>query len=72
MVGIARGPKEFSPSDLAAELGFRALSSIQDPLRDLEESGLITRRPKAANRVRYQRNKSRGWAWAEELAASIE
>jgi hypothetical protein len=72
MVGIARGPREFSPSELAVELGFRALSSIQDPLRDLEESGLITRMPKVANRVRYRRNKSRGWAWAQELAAFVE
>lgn len=69
MVGIARGSREFTLSELAGELGFQNLSSIQDPIRDLEESQLITRIPKLANKVRYRRNKSLAWKWAEELAA---
>lgn len=69
MVGIARGAKEFFLADLANDLGFENLSSIQDPIRDLENSGLITRMPKAAQRVRFRRNKSLAWKWVEELAA---
>lgn len=69
MVGIARGSREFFLGDLAAELGFENLSSIQDPVRDLEASGLITRLPKAAQRVRFRRNKSKAWGWVEELAS---
>lgn len=69
MVGIARGGREFTLSDLAVNLGFENLSSIQDPIRDLEASELITRVPKVANKVRFQRNKSLAWKWAEELAS---
>jgi hypothetical protein len=68
MVGIARGPRDFFLADLAADLGFENLSSIQDPIRDLEASDLITRLPKSAQRVRFRRNSSRVWSWAEELA----
>ena len=68
MIGIARGSKEFFLADLATELGFENLSSIQDPVRDLEASGLITRLPKSAQRVRFRRNRSKVWSWAEELA----
>ena len=69
MVGIARGSKEFFLADLVDDLCFENLSSIQDPIRDLEASDLITRIPKAAQRVRFRRNKSLAWKWAEELAA---
>jgi len=69
MVGIARGGREFALSELAAELGFENLSSIQDPIRDLEAAELITRMPKVANKVRFRRNKSHAWRWAEELAS---
>lgn len=69
MVGIARGGREFVLSDLASSLGFENLSSIQDPIRDLEASELIARMPKAANKVRFRRNKSLAWRWAEELAS---
>jgi hypothetical protein len=69
MVGIARGSREFFLADLADDLGFENLSSIQDPIRDLETSELITRIPKAAQKVRFRRNKSLAWKWAEELAS---
>lgn len=69
MVGIARSGREFALSDLASRLGFENLSSIQDPIRDLEAAELITRLPKVANKVRFRRNKSLAWKWAEELAS---
>lgn len=69
MVGIARASREFFLGDLVDDLGFENLSSIQDPIRDLEASDLITRMPKAAQRVRFRRNKSLAWKWVEELAA---
>jgi len=67
MLGIARGRKEFILSDLARELGFENLSSIQDPIRDLEESGLIERLPKVSNKVRFRRNSSLAWRWVKEV-----
>lgn len=69
MIGIARGGREFALSKLAEDLGFENLSSIQDPIRDLEASELITRIPRVANKVRFRRNKSYAWKWAEELAS---
>lgn len=69
MVGIARGGREFVLSKLADELGFENLSSIQDPIRDLEAAELISRMPKVANKVRFRRNKSYAWTWAKELAS---
>lgn len=71
MVGIARSDGLFSPGDLAAELGYRAQSSIQDPLRDLETAGLIARLPKVGNKVFFRRLDSRAWLWAEELLACV-
>lgn len=68
MIGIACGSREFFLSDLAAHLGFKNLSSIQDPIRDLEISELITRLPKSAQRVRFRRNSSKVWSWVKELA----
>jgi hypothetical protein len=69
MVGIARGAEQFFLTDLLAALGLNSLSSIQDPIRDLEKSKLISRIPKEDNRVRFQRNASLAWSWAEELAS---
>ncbi|CAM4355947.1 hypothetical protein MB901379_00016 [Mycobacterium basiliense] len=71
MLGIARGPKDFVLSELAEGLGFQNLSSIQDPIRDLELSQLITRLPKVANKVRFRRNTSLAWRWARELGQSL-
>lgn len=71
MLGIARGTREFALSELAYDLGFHNLSSIQDPIRDLELSNLITRLPKAANEVRFRRNTSLARRWARELGESI-
>ncbi|WP_156673283.1 ArsR family transcriptional regulator [Mycobacterium sp. E3251] len=71
MLGIARGPREFALSELAEELGYKNLSSIQDPVRDLEKSHLITRLPKVANKVRFRRNASLAWRWAKELGESL-
>lgn len=68
MIGIARGPREFLLSDLARELGFQNLSSIQDPIRDLEAVGLIERLPRVSNRVRFRRSSSAAWRWVKELA----
>jgi hypothetical protein len=70
MFAVARGDGLFNPGDIAAELGFRAQSSIQDPLRDLERAGLIGRAPKVGNRVYYTRNPSKVWTWIEEVVAS--
>jgi DNA-binding transcriptional ArsR family regulator len=70
MFAIARGDGLFNPGDMSAELGFRAQSSIQDPLRDLEKAGLITRSPKVGTRVFYTRNPSKVWPWIEEIVAA--
>ena len=69
MFAVAQGDGLFNPGDMAAELGFRAQSSIQGPLRDLEKAGLITRSPKVGSRVYYTRNPSKVWAWIEEIVA---
>lgn len=69
MIGIARGPREFLLSGLLSDLGFQNLSSIQDPIRDLEAVGLIERLPRVSNRVRFRRNPSAAWRWVKELAA---
>jgi hypothetical protein len=71
MLGVARGTKEFFLSDLAADLGFQNLSSIQDPIRDLELANLITRLPKVSNKVRFRRNASAAWRWARELGDTL-
>lgn len=69
MVGIARGGRDFALSKLADDLGFENLSSIQDPIRDLEAAELISRMPKVANKVHFRRNPSYAWRWAKELAS---
>lgn len=68
MIAIAAGEDIFNPSDLAFELGYRAQSSIQDPLRDLVAADLISRLPKVGGRTYFQRNPSKVWAWIGELA----
>ena len=71
MLGIARGPRAFMLSDLARELGFENLSSIQDPIRDLEDAGLIERLPRVSNRVRFQRNSSLVWRWVKQVGEDV-
>ncbi|EWT03869.1 hypothetical protein N864_17545, partial [Intrasporangium chromatireducens Q5-1] len=67
MLGVGRSDGIVSAGELAEALGFKAQSSIQDPLRDLERSGLISRLPKVGPKVFYRRNESLAWEWAEEL-----
>lgn len=72
MIAIAKGDGIVNPGDLAAALQFRAQSSIQNPLRDLEAAGLITRAPTSAGRTYYRRNDSLAWAWVIELAQRLD
>lgn len=68
MIAVARSSSGVvNPGDLAAELGFRAQSSIQDPLRDLCAAGLLTRLPDTSGRTYYERETSRVWAWIRDL-----
>ena len=66
MAAIAQSDGLVNPSDLAEELGFRAQSAIQNPLKDLVAAGLITRQD-GVGRVHYRRNPSSLWAGALEL-----
>nr|WP_238994873.1 winged helix-turn-helix domain-containing protein [Mycolicibacterium chubuense] len=66
MAAIAQSDGLVNPSDLASELGFRSQSSIQVPLKDLTEAGLITRED-GMGRVFYRRNAHPIWAAALEL-----
>ncbi|WP_165546425.1 MarR family transcriptional regulator [Kribbella soli] len=68
MLAVARGDGVINPSDLTEQLGFRAQSSVQAPLRDLASAGLITRVPTSSGKTYYRRNSSLAWAWAEEIA----
>jgi DNA-binding MarR family transcriptional regulator len=71
MLAIAQATSELvNPGDLAAQLGFRAQSAVQLPIRDLERAGLLTREPRTSRRTFYRRQPSSGWAFAEELAAA--
>lgn len=56
-----------NPGQLAAELGFRAQSSIQAPLKSLLDSGLVTRISGLEGRVYYRREDSHAWVFALEL-----
>jgi hypothetical protein len=68
MIAVARSSSGVvNPGDLAAELGFRAQSSIQDPLRDLCAAGLLARLPDTSGRTYYERQESKVWAWIEDL-----
>lgn len=66
MAAIAESDGLVNPSDLACELGFRSQSSIQVPLKDLTEAGLITRED-GMGRVFYRRNPHPIWRAALEL-----
>lgn len=66
MAAIAQSDGLVNPSDLVAEIGFHAQSSIQQPLKDLTTAGLITRED-GMGRVYYRRNPHALWAAALEL-----
>lgn len=68
MAAIAQSDGLVNPSDLAAELGFRAQSAIQQPLKDLTTAGLISREDgDGMGRVYYRRNQHSLWGAAIEL-----
>lgn len=66
MAAIAQSDGVVNPSDLVQELGFHAQSSIQQPLQDLANAGLLTRED-GLGRVYYRRNPHALWAAAVEL-----
>jgi predicted transcriptional regulator len=68
MVAIAQSDGLVNPTDLAADLEFRAQSAIQQPLKDLTAAGLITRED-GMGRVYYRRNQHALWGAAIELLA---
>lgn len=67
MVAIAESDGLVNPGDLAEQLGFRAQSAVQLPLRDLTEAGLLMRLPSHGGRVYFERVESVAWQWALEL-----
>jgi predicted transcriptional regulator len=66
MAAIAQSDGLVNPTDLAADLGFRAQSAIQQPLKDLTAAGLISRED-GMGRVYYRRNQHSMWEAAIEL-----
>jgi hypothetical protein len=66
MAAIAQSDGLVNPTDLAADLGFRAQSAIQQPLKDLTTAGLITRED-GMGRVYYRRNQHALWGAAIDL-----
>lgn len=72
MLEIADSDGVINPGDIADALGFRAQSSIQNPIRDLESAGLISRLPVTGGKAYYQRNDSLVWAWVKELVERID
>ena len=66
MAAIAQSDGLVNPTDLASDLGFRAQSAIQQPLKSLESAGLITR-VDGSGRVYYRRNPHTLWESALEL-----
>jgi DNA-binding transcriptional ArsR family regulator len=66
MAAIAQSDGLVNPSDLAAELGFRAQSALQQPLKDLLAAGLLTRQD-GIGRVYYRRNPHTLWTAALDL-----
>lgn len=66
MAAIAQSDGLVNPSDLAAELGFRAQSALQQPLKDLTAAGLLTRQD-GIGRVYYRRNQHTLWTAALDL-----
>lgn len=67
MVAIAESDGLVNPGDLAQDLGLRAQSAVQAPLRDLVDAGLLMRLPIQGGRVYLQRIESLAWPWALEL-----
>lgn len=68
MAAIAQSDGLVNPTDLAADLGFRAQSAIQQPLKDLTTAGLITRED-GMGRVYYRRNQHAIWDASVDLLA---
>lgn len=66
MAAIAQSDGLVNPSDLTVELGFSAQSSIQKPLRDLTDAGLLTRED-GMGRVYYRRTPHALWQAALDL-----
>ena len=66
MAAIAQSDGLVNPTELAAELGFRSQSSLQQPLQDLTNAGLVTRED-GIGRVYYRRNQHTMWAAALDL-----
>lgn len=66
MAAIAQSDGLVNPTDLAAELGFRSQSSLQQPLQSLTNAGLLTRQD-GMGRVYYRRNQHSLWGAALEL-----
>jgi hypothetical protein len=75
MLFIARHPDGlFCYSDLADGISVRSASSVQDPLKALVDAELIVRQeglPGDRHRW-YRRVDNTCWAFAEELAATLE
>lgn len=68
MYAVARSDGLINPSEVAEQLGFRAQSSIQSPIRDLVDSQLISRRDFPQDRRTYYiRNDSKVWDWIKEV-----
>jgi predicted transcriptional regulator len=67
MIAIAESDGLVNPGDLAEQLGFRAQSAVQAPLRDLTDAGLLMRLPTQGGRVYLQRVESTAWQWSLEL-----
>lgn len=66
MAAIAQSDGLVNPTDLAAELEFRAQSALQQPLQSLTNAGLLTRQD-GMGRVYYRRNPHSLWEAALEL-----
>ena len=66
MAAIAQSDGLVNPTELAAELGFRSQSSLQQPLQSLTNAGLLTRQD-GIGRVYYRRNQHSLWGAAFEL-----
>lgn len=59
-------------TDLARTVG-QQVSSIQAPLRDLIDLGLVSEAPSGdTKRKHYLRNPSSAWIWAREMLASAQ
>ncbi len=67
MCAIADTDGVFTLTDLAQRLAVTSQSTIQRPLKDLEDAGLIQRMRSDSRYVHYRRNSSTAWAFAQEL-----